>query len=144
MHQSTPQRRKSAPGTVCATPFRSKTIGWCLSRLGARDAEPAAISAWNHNKLIRSSKHQGVEEASGNPDTGKNPGAVALGKLGGAKGSKARAEPLSPARRKAIAKKAAKARRAAGASIAGPARSSAFVRDCGWVARASPYLIAMS
>lgn len=40
----------------------------------------------------------------------KNPHAVALGKLGGKKGGKARAESLSPAKRKAIAKKAAKAR----------------------------------
>jgi hypothetical protein len=40
----------------------------------------------------------------------KNPAAVALGKLGGRKGGKARAEKLSPERRKEIAKKAAKAR----------------------------------
>ena len=44
------------------------------------------------------------------PNAGKNPAAVALGKLGGAKGGAARAAALSPARRKAIAKKAAKAR----------------------------------
>ena len=43
-------------------------------------------------------------------DAGKNPAAVALGKLGGAKGGRARAEALSPAKRKAIAKKAAKTR----------------------------------
>ena len=41
---------------------------------------------------------------------GKNPAAVALGKLGGPKGGRARAAKLSPARRKAIAKKAAMAR----------------------------------
>jgi hypothetical protein len=40
----------------------------------------------------------------------KNPAAVALGKLGGAKGGNARAKKLSPEKRKAIAKKAAKAR----------------------------------
>jgi hypothetical protein len=40
----------------------------------------------------------------------KNPAAVALGKLGGAKGGRARAEALTPAKRKAIAKKAAAAR----------------------------------
>jgi len=40
----------------------------------------------------------------------KNPNAVALGRLGGRKGGKARAEKLSPAKRKAIAKKAANAR----------------------------------
>lgn len=40
----------------------------------------------------------------------KNPAAVALGKLGGPKGGRARAEALSPAKRRAIAKKAAAAR----------------------------------
>ena len=45
-----------------------------------------------------------------NLNTGKNPAAVALGKLGGAKGGKARAKSLSAARRKSIAQKAAKAR----------------------------------
>jgi hypothetical protein len=40
----------------------------------------------------------------------KNPAAVALGRLGGLKGGKARAEHLSAARRKQIARKAAKAR----------------------------------
>lgn len=49
-----------------------------------------------------------VEEQ--NPDEGKNPAAVALGKLGGLKGGKARAKKLTAARRKEIAEKAAKAR----------------------------------
>lgn len=40
----------------------------------------------------------------------KNPAAVALGKLGGRKGGRARAEKLSPERRKAIAQRAAQAR----------------------------------
>jgi hypothetical protein len=40
----------------------------------------------------------------------KNPAAVTLGRLGGLKGGKARAESLTPAKRKAIAKKAAEAR----------------------------------
>jgi hypothetical protein len=44
------------------------------------------------------------------PNSGKNPAAVALGRLGGKKGGKARAAKLSPAKRKAIAKKAAQAR----------------------------------
>jgi hypothetical protein len=53
--------------------------------------------------------------ATGNPITekpvvDKNPAAVALGRMGGLKGGKARAAKLSPAKRKAIAKKAAKAR----------------------------------
>lgn len=44
------------------------------------------------------------------PDYGKNPAAVALGRLGGLKGGKARAASLSAKRRKEIAKKAAEAR----------------------------------
>jgi hypothetical protein len=40
----------------------------------------------------------------------KNPAAVALGRLGGLKGGKARADKLSAKKRAAIAKKAAKAR----------------------------------
>jgi hypothetical protein len=44
------------------------------------------------------------------PNAGKNPHAVAMGRLGGPKGGRARAEALSPAKRKAIAKKAAAAR----------------------------------
>jgi hypothetical protein len=44
----------------------------------------------------------------------KNPAAVALGKLGGAKGGKARAEKLTPEQRSEIAKKAAAKRWAKG------------------------------
>ncbi len=43
-------------------------------------------------------------------DDGKDPAAVALGRRGGLKGGKARAEKLSPGERSAIAKKAARAR----------------------------------
>ena len=60
-----------------------------------------------------------VEEATKDKDTitieevkieGKNPNAVALGRLGGLKGGKARAQKLSPDQRKEIAKRAAKKR----------------------------------
>jgi len=40
----------------------------------------------------------------------RNPAAVALGKLGGAKGGKARADKLTPAKRREIARKAAQKR----------------------------------
>ena len=50
-----------------------------------------------------------VQAATGEAPA-KNPAAVALGKLGGAKGGKARAAVLSAKRRTAIAKKAARAR----------------------------------
>jgi len=50
------------------------------------------------------------EKEEKNPDEGKNPAAVALGRLGGLKGGKARAKKLSARKRKEIAKKAAKKR----------------------------------
>jgi hypothetical protein len=50
------------------------------------------------------------EAAEANKPKEKNPAAVALGKLGGAKGGKARAARLSKKKRSEIAKKAAKAR----------------------------------
>jgi hypothetical protein len=56
-----------------------------------------------------------VQQATGqapkpDPNEGKNPAAVTLGRLGGLKGGKARANSLTPAKRKAIAKKAAETR----------------------------------
>lgn len=50
------------------------------------------------------------EKKEENPDKGKNPAAVALGRLGGLKGGKARAAKLSARKRKEIAKKAAQKR----------------------------------
>jgi hypothetical protein len=53
----------------------------------------------------------GAPEGSTEPHTrGKNPAAVALGRLGGLKGGKARAESLSATKRSEIARKAAQAR----------------------------------
>jgi hypothetical protein len=56
-----------------------------------------------------------VQQATGqtpnrNSNPAKNPAAVALGKLGGLKGGKARAISLSPQRRSEIAQNAAKKR----------------------------------
>jgi hypothetical protein len=50
-----------------------------------------------------------VEEAIGS-SLSKNPAAVALGRLGGLKGGKARAKKLTPEQRKTIAQRAAQAR----------------------------------
>ena len=68
--------------------------------LRAVTGEPAAISLQG-----KPTKKKNMPE--------KNPAAVALGRLGGLKGGKARAEKLSPKKRTAIAKKAAKLRWAA-------------------------------
>ena len=50
------------------------------------------------------------EEPTPTPTKEKNPAAVALGRLGGLKGGKARAEKLSAKRRQDIARKAAQDR----------------------------------
>lgn len=57
-----------------------------------------------------------AEQTTGVPIRVKNPAAVALGRLGGLKGGRARADILSPERRKEIAKKAAMTRWNKGAS----------------------------
>jgi hypothetical protein len=50
------------------------------------------------------------EEPPYDPDAGKDPAAVALGRKGGLKGGKARAAKMTPEQRSAAAKKAAAAR----------------------------------
>ncbi len=63
------------------------------------------------NQLARSIVDMATQETNPIPlDDGKNPAAVALGRLGGLKGGKARAKKLSAKKRKEIAKLAAKAR----------------------------------
>jgi hypothetical protein len=62
------------------------------------------------NKLAASIVADTTGTAPSVPDDGKNPAAVALGRLGGQKGGKARAAKLSAKRRSQIAKKAALAR----------------------------------
>lgn len=66
--------------------------------------------------MVRKSKDNNViasnivEQATDESKIVKNPAAVALGRLGGLKGGKARAEKLTPEQRSEIARKAAKAR----------------------------------
>ena len=62
-------------------------------------------------ELARSILDQAIPDAEPAPvKPEKNPAAVALGRLGGLKGGKARAAKLTAAKRKAIAEKAAKTR----------------------------------
>lgn len=62
------------------------------------------------NEVAFSIVQQATGQAPKPEPVEKNPAAVSLGRLGGLKGGKARAEKLTPAKRKAIAKKAATAR----------------------------------
>jgi hypothetical protein len=62
------------------------------------------------NQLAKFIVEQSTSPDAVNPDEGKNPAAVALGRLGGLKGGRARADKLSAKKRKAIASKAAQTR----------------------------------
>lgn len=62
----------------------------------------------DENTLAKWIVDQVTIEAIAQPE--KNPAAVALGRIGGLKGGKARAEKLSSKKKQAIARKAAKAR----------------------------------
>jgi hypothetical protein len=67
------------------------------------------------NQLAKYIVDQATAESAPGPEPdqgqdGKNPAAVALGRLGGLRGGKARAEKLSKRKRSEIAKKAAQAR----------------------------------
>ena len=65
------------------------------------------------NQLAKSVVDLATSEASAETETaddGKNPAAVALGRLGGLKGGKARAQKLSKKRRSEIARNAARSR----------------------------------
>jgi hypothetical protein len=74
-----------------------------------RPRDPAQLA-----KLIVDIATGQVEDRAPTPEEqGKNPAAVALGRLGGVKGGAARAKKLSSRRKTAIARKAAKTRWAA-------------------------------
>lgn len=62
----------------------------------------------DENQIAISILRQITGEAEKQPE--KNPAAVALGRLGGLKGGKARADALSPKKRSKIAKRTAAAR----------------------------------
>ena len=70
-----------------------------------RSSKPADV-----NRRAAAVVAEATSEEPVDPYEGKNPAAVELGRLGGLKGGKARAEKLTPKQRSASAKKAAKAR----------------------------------
>jgi len=59
-------------------------------------------------QIVQDATREELEKEPDKPE--KNPAAVALGRLGGLKGGKARAKKLSPDMRKEIARKAARSR----------------------------------
>ncbi len=75
-------------------------------RRPSSDPNETAFAAVQH--VIEQTEGKAAAKPKAEPE--KNPAAVALGRLGGLKGGKARAEKLSARRRASIAKKAAEAR----------------------------------
>jgi hypothetical protein len=80
----------------------------------ARDHDFATVA---RNVVEQAIGEKLTGEPLNDPGARKNPAAVALGKLGGAKGGAARAKALPKAQRVAIAKKAATARWAKGQRV---------------------------
>lgn len=60
--------------------------------------------------IVKQATNKSIPKSSHKKSKEKNPNAVALGRLGGSKGGKARAEKLSTKRRTEIARKAANKR----------------------------------
>lgn len=71
-----------------------------------RPRDPAQLA----KLMIDIASGEVIDEKPTRDDAGKNPAAVALGKLGGEKGGAARAAKLSPKKRKQIAQMGAAAR----------------------------------
>lgn len=62
------------------------------------------------NRLAKQVADEATEETPTEPDEGKDPAAVALGRKGGLKGGKARAAKMTPEQRRESARKAAEIR----------------------------------
>lgn len=80
--------------------------GWHPDRMPERSRKPKRPPN-DPNKAARRVLDAVIEATEGG---GKNPAAVALGRMGGLKGGKARAAGMTPKQRTASAKRAAKAR----------------------------------
>lgn len=75
-----------------------------------RSSKPKRPRDVNQLAKVITDEATGQAPPKADPDEGKNPNAVALGRLGGLKGGKARARKLSKERRSEIAKNAAEQR----------------------------------
>ena len=79
-------------------------------RSSKRDVNELAASIVGKTTGEEPEAEEAVEDAPETTEDGKNPAAVALGRLGGKKGGPARAKKLTEERRREIAKMAASAR----------------------------------
>jgi hypothetical protein len=86
--------------------------GYCIC-MSAKESKPKKKRSRDLNLLAKAILEEATSEdtppSEEEQDT-KNPNAVALGRLGGLRGGRARADKLTPEERSEIARKAAKAR----------------------------------
>ncbi len=80
--------------------------GGTVGTIPKRSSKPRDLNSMATATVAQATSDEPVPD----PDEGKNPAAVALGRLGGQKGGKARAARLTDEERSAIAKRAAEAR----------------------------------
>jgi hypothetical protein len=102
-----PQRKRRLIGSIRAVKLGSKNAGEnAMSDHRKRPRDPSQLA-----KLIVDIAAGEIEDRKPTPaEEGKNPAAVALGRLGGLKGGVARAAKLTVKEKTAIARKAATAR----------------------------------
>jgi len=85
-------------------------VGMPRRRCYCNDMPRRSSTPRDLNRLAAAIAAEATGEAPEEPPSDKNPHAVALGRLGGQKGGKARAKKLTPEQRSEIARKAATAR----------------------------------
>ncbi|MEW6531008.1 MAG: hypothetical protein AB1473_09245 [Thermodesulfobacteriota bacterium] len=78
--------------------------------MSEQEAKPKKKRPRDLNRLAHSVVEDATPEDRPQPESDKNPHAVALGRLGGLKGGRARAKKLTPEERAEIARLAARAR----------------------------------
>ena len=81
-----------------------------MPRRSSKSEDPNLFAKSILDQIIAKYDPESLADDKAIKESGKNPAAVALGRLGGKKGGKARAEKLSARKRKQIATHAAKAR----------------------------------
>ena len=99
--------RQYLGGVTCFVSLLDRPgISWHDDRMTRRSRKPRDVNERAAAVVAQATS----DEPHPDPYEGKNPAAVELGRLGGLKGGKARAEKLTAEERSAIARKAARAR----------------------------------
>src|SRR5438105_3546006 len=104
-----PKRSSKRKGDANELGFAVVRLATDRDAQGTRDANTDARRV-GREATARNTAEGDIGETAQTPDQGKNPAAVALGRLGGLKGGQARAKSLSAKKRADIARKAARAR----------------------------------